>query len=77
MDNKRVEEKISQHIDHEYTREIVCPYCGYVFSDSWDYGLETRPSEMECNNEDCLKTFDAYIDVDVTYITDRIEDRDE
>jgi len=23
-------------IDHEYTNEIVCPWCGYEMSDSWD-----------------------------------------
>jgi len=65
-----------QSIDHEYTREIVCPYCGYEFSDSWDYGLTGDPYEMECHNEDCLKTFDSYIDVDVTYVTKKIEESD-
>jgi len=24
-------------IDHKFTNEIVCPYCGYEFSDSWEY----------------------------------------
>lgn len=24
----------------EYTKEIICPYCGYNFSDSWKYDKE-------------------------------------
>lgn len=66
-----------KEIDHEYTREIVCPYCGYEFSDSWGYGLDENPYEIECCNEDCLKTFEAWIDVEVSYCTDKIEAGDD
>ena len=24
--------------EHEYTKEIVCPWCGYEYSDSWECG---------------------------------------
>ena len=56
--------------DHEYTDEIVCPWCGYIFSDSWkfsDFG------EIEC---DCGKSFDYIEDVSVSYSTTRSKCKD-
>jgi hypothetical protein len=52
-------------IDHEYTKEIVCPYCGAEFLDSWEYGDHDFP---EC---DCGKKFISKRDIDVTYITEK------
>jgi hypothetical protein len=52
-------------IDHEYTDEIVCPYCGAEFRDSWGYGDHDFP---EC---DCGKKFISKRDIDVTYITEK------
>lgn len=40
-------------IDHEYTEEIVCPYCGEVHEDSWDFA--DSDSDFECWS--CLKRF--------------------
>lgn len=28
---------VEREIDHEYTDEVVCPFCGYEESDSWEY----------------------------------------
>ena len=39
--------------DHEYTDNIVCPYCGAIDEDSWEY--EDDSGEMECG--DCGKEF--------------------
>lgn len=61
-------------IEHEYTREIVCPYCGYTFSDSWDYGIGQGYSELECGNENCLKTFEVWHEVEVTYLTAKLKE---
>ena len=33
-------------IKHKYTKEIVCPYCGYEFSDSWDYSSDLEESPL-------------------------------
>lgn len=47
-------------IDHEYTREIVCPHCGYEFGDSWeadDYGEDNCP---ECDGK---FTFEREVDI--------------
>ncbi|MGI5848797.1 MAG: hypothetical protein ACOX8Q_01795 [Christensenellales bacterium] len=59
-------------IDHEYTRNIVCPYCGYEDIDSWevesgeeDLGLQT------CGN--CEKEFYAQRIVTVEYSTTEAE----
>ena len=54
-------------IDHEFTDEIVCPYCGYKSRDSWelpDDGIE------EC--EVCYKEFTFDRNVTVDYSTARI-----
>lgn len=61
---------LEEQIDHEYTREIVCPYCGYEERDSW----EVSPDEkylglVECEN--CGKEFYAERMIQVTYSTER------
>lgn len=54
-------------IDHEYTREIVCPYCGCEFSDSWEYGDGEDIGEVEC--ECCEKEFFVSRVIDITYVS--------
>jgi uncharacterized Zn-finger protein len=51
-------------IDHEYTDEIVCPYCGAEFSDSWEFKDDDSP---EC--EECGKKFISRRDISVSYTT--------
>lgn len=58
-------------IDHEYTDEIVCPWCGYEYSDSWEcseYGEEECP--------DCYNPFSYNRDVSVSYSTTREKCKD-
>jgi transcription elongation factor Elf1 len=59
--------------DHEYTRNIVCPYCGYEDQDSW----EVMPREedlgvIECGM--CGEEFEAERDVNITYSTYKLKD---
>lgn len=45
-------------LDHEYTDEIVCPYCGHKHHDSWEYGEpgdEMYGEEHECGS--CQRKF--------------------
>lgn len=59
-------------IDHEYTKEVVCPHCGYEENDSWEYSDDT---ETECS--ECGKLFGISIHEEVTYVTykpDKCED---
>lgn len=59
-------------IEHEYTHDIVCPYCGHKFDDSWEYGDIQSGMEIECDK--CDKTFRAYSIVDISYSTEKIND---
>lgn len=54
-------------IDHEYTDEAVCPYCGYKYSDSWELSDE---GTTEC--EECGKEFGFSREVSVSYSTKRV-----
>lgn len=57
-------------IDHRCTDNIVCPYCGYEDSDSW----EEQPGEedlglIECGS--CDKSFYAQRNITITYFTQK------
>lgn len=62
---------LQKQIDHEFTREIVCPYCGYGFAYSGEY--------HDCNGEsiacqDCEEYFDLKIHYHVNYSTCKLKD---
>ena len=74
-------EKRPKKIDHEYTDEVVCPYCGEAidnsdadetFGDDWGDGAET---DFECG--DCGRKFSAQMNVSVAYMTKKIEQESE
>jgi len=59
-------------INHEYTSEIVCPWCGYEFGDSWDIGPEDEDiGQIEC--EECERAFTANRNISVSYSTQKCE----
>lgn len=64
---------MGEKIDHEYTMEIVCPYCGYEFSDSWEHDLTLDRGWLECG--ECGKEFRAFKHIEVTYSTEKKEDQ--
>lgn len=54
-----------KQINHRYTKEVVCPYCGYEFSDSWEFNdQEDSVYCGECDNE-----FVALREIEVSYCT--------
>lgn len=61
---------MEKEIDHEYTSNIVCPYCGHEYQDSWeteeDYGTQ------ECG--ECDKKFSYSRNVTVEYTTTKLCD---
>lgn len=58
--------------NHSFTEEIVCPYCGCTFQDSWEYSPdEEELGDLEC--QDCERLFQAERRVTVEYITYKIE----
>jgi hypothetical protein len=63
---------MSKSIDHKYTQEIVCPYCGCEWIDSWEegnHGGEEDIGLLEC--PDCERTFNTTRQIDITYSTER------
>lgn len=58
-------------IDHEYTDEIVCPHCGYVHSDSWEWadGEEGVFAGYECHSCDAPFSFSRH--VTIAYSTEK------
>ena len=61
-------------IDHELTDELVCPYCGHEFGDSWEYfsddgGQTSR--RLKC--DECERELFAEVVVDISYTTRKLE----
>ena len=57
-------------IDHEYTDEIVCPFCGHEFGDSWEIdGSSEDLGLIDC--EECYKEFYAVRNISVCYSTEK------
>ena len=58
-------------LDNEHTDEIVCPYCGRIFTDSWevDSGEEDLGS-IHCMT--CWNIFTAERNIIITYSTEII-----
>lgn len=54
-------------IDCKYTNEIVCPFCGNEFMDSWEIGEGEDIGELEC--DECNKKFFASRHITTTYVT--------
>lgn len=59
-----------EEIDHEYTDEIICPYCGYEFSDSFEINSgEEDLGLIKC--DECGKSFYAIRNIEITYSTEK------
>lgn len=53
-------------INHAYTDQIVCPWCGHEHQHSWEYQGDT----IDC--VECDRRFDVERDTSVTYTTSRL-----
>lgn len=60
---------MSKEIDHSYTEEIVCPYCGYEHENSWEW--EGSGGREEC--AECGKEFKWESETVVTYCTEKLK----
>lgn len=69
---KRIAERQEKGFDTHYTDEIVCPECGYEFSDSWEY---SNRSECEVECPECETEFTLKVNFDVTYTTEKTNDQ--
>lgn len=62
--------RLTKEIDHEYTRNIICPYCGYEFTDSWD--IESNEISFEWTCCECENDFNVERHEIVEYSTEKI-----
>ena len=60
--------KLIDECDRSYTDNAVCPYCGHVEVDSWEYHLSDG-GETEEVCRDCDRSFIVSCDVTVSYST--------
>ena len=58
-----------ENIEHEYTDEIVCPYCGYEFNDSYEYGDDDTVDIGLVECQECEKEFYTTRNFIITYST--------
>lgn len=62
---------MSDKFDTWFTENIVCPYCGYEESDSWEHRYD-YDDEYEC--EECGKKFSWERIIDVSYTSKKIKE---
>jgi transcription elongation factor Elf1 len=56
-------------IDHEYTDNIVCPYCGHEHIDSWEY--DCNDAEAYCGG--CGEEFSYERIIQINYTTRKLK----
>ena len=59
--------RIEKGFEHEYTQEVVCPYCGCKSSDSWEF---RDSDEKDC--DDCGKEFKIERIITCEYTTEKV-----
>lgn len=60
---------MSKEIDHEYTYNLVCPYCGCEDDDAWE--LSDNEGETYCSR--CGKQFAYTRNLIISYSTNKIK----
>lgn len=64
----------NEEIETSFEDEIVCPYCGHRMTD--DEGYFEREGDGEYDCDECGKTFNFTVNIEVTYSTSRKEDEE-
>jgi hypothetical protein len=54
-------------IDHEFTKNIICPQCGHKIKDTLEY---EGGEEIEC---DCGAIYIVYQNIEITYTTELVQ----
>ena len=65
---------VIEDYEHEHTDEIVCPYCKYEFTDSWEvpFDDESMDDTREVTCGSCDKKIEVTRHIRVTYSTGKI-----
>lgn len=58
-------------IDHEYTKHMICPYCGYKQRDVWEFIGNNEDGDTDCGG--CDKPFRWSVHRTETYTTKKQE----
>lgn len=62
---------MSEEIDTKYTRDLICPYCGYAQSEPYELFLSGDDCDgVECGS--CERDFDCERHVDISYSSYKI-----
>lgn len=59
--------------DHYCTDEVVCPYCGLEYSESYEFFDRNNHSSVRHTCDDCGREFEIERDFSVTYSTSPID----
>lgn len=59
---------VVDEVDHTHTDEVVCPHCGYEFSDSWELN-RGREGDWEDECRECGKPILITRYVEIKYST--------
>ena len=66
-------DNVKDEFDTDYTRKIVCPYCGWEDNNSWEvFGMSDGDGdirETDCGR--CDKDFTVQLHVSVSYTTEK------
>lgn len=57
--------------DNYHVEEIVCPYCGHVYSDSWELSrnVQSNGEIIRTDCEECGKPFEVMVEWELRYTT--------
>ena len=56
-----------EEIEHDYTKNLICPYCGYEDKDTWESGVDEGGELIDC--QECGKEYFAVQNVLISYST--------
>ena len=56
----------------ENTKEMVCPYCGYICDDSWEF--DENNGTRYCGNDFCGREFYYSRNIVVDYSTSKLDE---
>lgn len=60
-------------IDHEYTDDITCPYCGYEIEEPWEFDGAMTEDETRIECPDCEKTFASSCHISYSFSTHTVD----
>lgn len=62
-----------EEIDCWGTDEIVCPHCGYEYSESHEYLQDNMPTQLKLNCENCSGVFICTPEYSLAYYSEIIQ----